>query len=69
MESGEKIIGSLSIVPPIPLNFSDMEVRIMQRYEEVFLAIGVKVEYVSSTCVKISSTPKCFGEKVATEVL
>ncbi len=65
---GTKAITSVSIAPPIQLTFSDTEVRIMVRYTKDFEGIGIKLDPVDSTSIKILTAPKCFAEKIVNEV-
>ncbi|CAL8126466.1 unnamed protein product [Orchesella dallaii] len=67
--AAKKCLVSMELMPPYKFTISDTEVRVMQAFKDFFEQSGLKFQLISSTCIKINSVPKCFGERAATEPL
>jgi DNA mismatch repair ATPase MutL len=60
-QSGEKgQFHSEEINPPLLLELSEREVRVISSFTEQFTRLGLQFSAVSDTCIRVLSVPTCF---------
>ncbi|KAG7172076.1 DNA mismatch repair protein Mlh3-like [Homarus americanus] len=68
LDSGESVIRSSIVKPPLEMSLPADEVRLMMAYSEVFSQRGLQFTKISTSKVSFQSIPSCLVAKEASEV-
>lgn len=65
----QKRIARVVVKPPILLHFSPTEISVLKSFRNELEMVGISVEMCEDAgSVNVTNIPKCFAEKISTEV-
>nr|XP_045613438.1 DNA mismatch repair protein Mlh3-like isoform X1 [Procambarus clarkii] len=68
LDSGESVVRSSTITPPLEMSLPEDEVRMMMAFSEIFIQRGLHFTQISPSKVRFQSIPSCLVAKEANEV-